>query len=167
MIEIERKFLIKGDFLPFVTKRERIVQAYLCSSKERTARVRIKEEKAYITIKGPSNENEFSRAEFEYEIPVEDATEMLKICKPGFIEKVRHYVPYGSHTYEVDVFHGANEGLVFAELELESETEDFLKPDWLGEEVTGDIRYYNSYIAQHPFKILNATVQSHKDTKIY
>ncbi|MCL2650240.1 MAG: CYTH domain-containing protein [Candidatus Azobacteroides sp.] len=153
MIEIERKFLIKGDFLPYVTKKERIVQAYLCGSKERTARVRIKGEKAYITIKGPSNDNEFSRMEFEYEIPVEDATEILKFCMPGFIEKVRHYVPCGKHTYEVDVFHGLNEGLVFAELELESTTEDFLKPDWLGEEVTGDIRYYNSYIARHPFKM--------------
>ena len=155
MIEIERKFLVKGDFLPFVARIERIVQAYLCSSKERTVRVRLKGEKAYITIKGPANENEFSRAEFEYEIPVEDAAEILKICLPGFIEKVRHYVPYEGHTYEVDVFHGANEGLVFAELELESETEDFSKPDWLGEEITGDIRYYNSYIARHPFKQTN------------
>ena len=151
MIEIERKFLVKGDFMPFVTKKVKIVQAYICSTKEKTVRVRIKGEKAYITIKGPSNDNGFSRAEFEYEIPVADATEMLKLCD-RFIEKVRHYVVYEGHTFEVDVFHGMDEGLILAELELESEDEDFSKPDWIGEEVTGDIRYYNAYMAEYPYK---------------
>jgi len=152
MIEIERKFLVKGDFLPYTTKKERIIQAYICNTPEKNVRVRIKEEKAYITIKGPSGKNGFSRCEFEYEIPVADAEEMLKLCESGFIEKTRHYVTYENHTFEIDVFSGANEGLVLAELELESEQEPFAKPDWLGEEVTGNIRYYNAYLAQHPFK---------------
>jgi len=151
MIEIERKFLVKGDFLPFVTKREKIVQAYLCIASGKTVRVRIKGEKAYITVKGPSNKHGFARCEFEYEIPVADAEEMLKLCEPGFIEKTRHYVVYKNHTFEVDIFHGANEGLILAELELEHESQEFPKPDWLGKEVTGDIRYYNAYMTQHPF----------------
>ncbi len=155
MIEIERKFLIKGDFFPFVTRKEKIVQAYLCNKPDKNVRVRIKGEKAYITVKGPSNKNGFSRCEFEYEIPVADAEKMLELCEPGFIEKVRHYVACENHTFEIDVFHGANEGLVLAELELESESEDFPRPDWLGEEVTGDVRYYNAYMIQHPFKGIN------------
>jgi len=155
MIEIERKFLVQGDFLPYVTKKEKIVQAYICNTPEKNVRVRIKGEKAYITIKGPSDKNGFSRSEFEYEIPVSDAEKMLKLCESGFIEKVRHYVTYENHTFEIDVFFGANEGLVLAELELESENEAFEKPDWVGEEVTGDIRYYNAYLAKHSFKATN------------
>ncbi len=150
-IEIERKFLVKGDFLPFVKRKEKIVQAYLCASEERTVRIRIKGEAAFITIKGPSNKNGFSRCEFEYPVPVADAEEMLSLCYAGFIEKERHYVESGKHTFEVDVFHGANEGLILAELELESETEPYEKPDWLGEEVTGDERYYNAYLTLHPY----------------
>jgi Uncharacterized protein conserved in bacteria len=146
-IEIERKFLVQGDFLPFVKRKEKISQAYLCSSVERTVRVRIKGEKAYLTIKGPSNVNGFSRMEFEYPIPLPDAEEMMKLAASGFIEKERHYVEYKEHTYEVDVFHGIHEGLILAELELESETEPYEKPDWLGKEVTGDERYYNAYLA--------------------
>lgn len=149
-IEIERKFLVKGDFLPFVKKKERIVQAYLCSSIERTVRVRLKGESAYITIKGPSNGNGFSRSEFEYPIPLSNAEEILHLCDSGRIEKVRHYIPSGNHTFEVDVFYGSHEGLILAELELESENEIYEKPDWLGEEVTGDERYYNAYLARHP-----------------
>ncbi len=152
MIEIERKFLVSGDFLPDVERKERIVQAYICASAEKTVRVRIKGEKAYLTVKGPSNENGFARCEFEYEIPVGDAEELLKLCTPGFIEKTRHYVPYGDHLFEVDVFYGENEGLVLAELELESENEIFSIPDWIGKEVTGDVRYYNAYLISHPFK---------------
>ena len=151
MIEIERKFLVNGDFLPYVTRKEKIVQAYICNTPEKVVRVRMKGERAYITIKGPSNEKGFSRCEFEYEIPVADAEEMLKLCEPCFIEKVRHYVFFENHTFEIDVFSGANEGLVLAELELESEHEAFAKPDWLGEEVTGNSRYYNAYLALHPF----------------
>lgn len=146
-IEIERKFLVKGDFLPFVIKKERIVQAYLCSSKERTVRVRIKGDSAYLTIKGETNENGFSRLECEYPIPVLDAEELLKIALPGLIEKERHYIPFGKHLFEVDVFHGKHEGLIIAEVELQSETESVEKPDWLGEEVTGQAKYYNAYLA--------------------
>lgn len=148
-IEIERKFLVKGDFTPFIVKTERIVQAYMFSSKERTVRVRIKGDNAYLTIKGPSNANGFSRLEFEYSVPVEDAQKMLEIAQPGFIDKERNYIPSGKHTFEVDVFHGKHEGLVIAEIELSSEQEDFERPDWLGEEVTGDERYYNAYLAKN------------------
>lgn len=147
-IEIERKFLVRGDFMPFVERTDRIVQAYICSSPERTVRVRIKGGKAYLTIKGGANENGFSRLEFEYPIPVEDAEGLLELALPGVIEKDRHYVPVGGHTFEVDVFHGRHEGLVIAELELQSEDEAFASPDWLGEEVTGNPHYYNAYLAK-------------------
>lgn len=146
-IEIERKFLVIGDFTPFIEKTERIVQAYLVASIERTVRIRIKGDSAFLTIKGASNENGFSRMEFEYPIPVQDAQDLLELAEPGFIEKERHYILYKNHLFEVDVFHGKHEGLVIAELELESEDEAFEKPDWLGEEVTGDQRYYNAYLA--------------------
>ena len=154
MIEIERKFLVKGDFYPFVNKKERIIQGYFCASFERTVRLRIKEESAFITIKGPSSKGGFSRAEFEYEIPLIDAIEMMKLCQ-SIIEKERYYIPEGKHTFEVDVFHGAHEGLIIAELELSSEDEPFNRPDWLGEEVTGDKRYYNSYLSVHPINPSN------------
>ena len=146
MIEIERKFLVKGDFRPLSTHKETIVQGYLCASVERIVRVRIKGDSAWITIKGPANENGFSCAEFEYSIPVADAREMMHLCTHP-IEKDRYYVPCGNHIFEVDVFLGAHQGLIVAELELESEKETFERPDWLGEEVTGDERYYNAYLA--------------------
>lgn len=147
-LEIERKFLVVGDFLPFVTRKVQIAQAYLCVSKERTIRVRVKGEEAFLTIKGASNANGFSRLEFEYPVPVEDARQMIRLSPFPIIEKERCYVPVGQHVYEVDIFHGEKEGLVLAELELESETETFEKPDWLGQEVTGDERYYNAFMAQ-------------------
>jgi CYTH domain-containing protein len=148
MIEIERTFLVKGDFYPYLIKKARITQGYLCVSP--TVRVRIKDDSAFITIKGPNKKNGFSHAEFEYEIPAADALAMMKLCQSA-IDKERYYVPEGKHTFEVDVFHGLHEGLVFAELELSSEDEPFNRPDWLGEEVTGDERYYNSYLSTHPF----------------
>jgi CYTH domain-containing protein len=148
-IEIERKFLVKGDFRPFVTHEERIVQAYLVASPERAVRIRIKGEKAYLTIKGASDKNGFARSEFEYEIPVADARELLSLALPGIIDKIRYYVPFAGHIFEVDVFHGTHEGLIIAELELKSETESFARPEWLGEEVTGDERYYNAYLVTH------------------
>ncbi|MDR3340864.1 MAG: CYTH domain-containing protein [Candidatus Symbiothrix sp.] len=148
-IEIERKFLVKGDFLPFVSAKAEIAQGYLCASKERSVRVRIKDDSAYITIKGPSGMNGFSRLEFEYPIPCDHAAEIMKLCN-AVIEKERHYVPSGKHVFEVDVFRGAHDGLIIAEIELQSEEESFEKPAWLGEEVTGDVRYYNSYLASHP-----------------
>lgn len=147
-IEIERKFRVKGDFLSSVERTDRIIQAYICSSPERTVRIRIKGDSAYLTIKGGANANGFSRLEFEYAIPVSDAEGLLELALPGVIEKDRHYVPFGGHTFEVDVFHGRHEGLIIAELELQSEDEAFASPDWLGEEVTGDPHYYNAYLAK-------------------
>ncbi|MCD8042479.1 MAG: CYTH domain-containing protein [Tannerellaceae bacterium] len=145
-IEIERKFLVKGDFSPGVKRAYRIVQGYLCSAPERTVRIRIRDREAFITIKGPSSGDGLTRYEFEQPIPLADAEELLKLCEPGIIEKVRHIIPAGTHTWEVDVFHGENEGLVMAEIELKNPNEAINLPDWIGEEVTGDPRYYNSML---------------------
>ena len=149
--ETERKFLVKGDFKPFLSKQTRIVQGYLSSVPERTVRVRIKGDKGYITIKGIGNASGASRFEWEKEVPVNEIEELLKICEPGVIEKIRYLVKAGPHKFEVDEFHGDNQGLVLAEIELGSETEAFQKPAWLGEEVTGDTRYYNSMLMKNPF----------------
>ena len=149
--EIERKFLVKGDFKPFVSKQTRIVQGYLSSVPERTVRVRIKGDKGYITIKGIGNVSGASRFEWEREVPVNEIEDLLKICEPGVIDKTRYLVKAGPHTFEVDEFHAENSGLVLAEIELGSETEAFEKPVWLGEEVTGDTRYYNSMLMKNPF----------------
>jgi len=149
--EIERKFLVKGDFKPFVSKQTRIVQGYLSSVPERTVRIRIKGDKGYITIKGIGNASGASRYEWEKEIPLVETEELLKICEPGVIDKTRFLVKAGPHTFEVDEFHGENKGLVLAEIELGSEVESFEKPPWLGEEVTGDTRYYNSMLMKNPF----------------
>lgn len=149
--EVERKFLVKGDFKPFTTKATRIVQGYLSSVPERTVRVRIKGDKGFITVKGIGSQSGASRYEWEKEIPVSEADELLKICEPGVIDKTRYHVPAGIHTYEVDEFYGENQGLTVAEIELSAEDETFEKPDWLGEEVTGDPRYFNSMLMKHPF----------------
>lgn len=149
--EIERKFLVKGEFKNLATKKTRIVQGYLSSVPERTVRVRIKGDKGYLTIKGIGNISGASRYEWEKEIPVNEAEELLKICEPGVIDKTRYLVKVGKHTFEVDEFHGDNEGLVLAELELGDESESFEKPDWLGEEVTGDVRYYNAMLMKNPY----------------
>ena len=149
--EIERKFLVKGDFKPFVSKQTRIVQGYLSSVPERTVRVRIKGDKGYITIKGIGNASGASRFEWEKEVPVNEIEDLLKICEPGVIDKTRYLVKAGPHTFEVDEFHAENKGLVLAEIELGSEAEAFQKPAWLGEEVTGDTRYYNSMLMKNPF----------------
>lgn len=150
-IEIERKFLVSGNFRDAVIRAERIVQGYLCAAPDKTVRVRIRAEKAFLTIKGASDKAGLVRSEFEYEIPVADAEALLTLCESGVIDKVRHLVPFEGHTWEVDVFHGCNEGLVVAEIELTSEDESFERPDWLGEEVTGENRYYNSMLSQHPY----------------
>lgn len=150
--EIERKFLVKGDFRAQVAQRQRIVQGYLCLLPERTVRVRVKGDKGYITIKGIGNASGASRYEWEQEIPVSDAEELLKICEPGVIDKVRYLVKCGPHTFEVDEFFGENEGLIVAEIELASEGDAFERPAWLGEEVTGDTRYYNSMLMKQPYK---------------
>ncbi len=151
--EIERKFLVKGDFKPFVTAKTRITQGYLCSVPERTVRVRIKGEKGFITIKGIGSQSGASRFEWEKEIPVAEVKELLNICEPGVIDKTRYIVPEKSGLkFEVDEFYGDNEGLIMAEIELPSEDYPFEKPEWLGEEVTGDARYYNSMLMKNPYK---------------
>jgi CYTH domain-containing protein len=149
--EIERKFLVSGEFRQDSPESYRIMQGYICSDPDRTVRVRVRGDKGFLTIKGQSSEDGLSRFEWEKEIPVSEALELMNLCVSGVIDKTRYLVPYGGHTYEVDVFHGANEGLVLAEIELSDELEAFEKPFWLGEEVTGDVRYYNSMLSLHPF----------------
>jgi len=152
MIEIERKFLVNSDaFKKDALRKNHIAQGYLNSAPERTVRVRIKGDTGYLTIKGKSNETGLSRFEWEKEIPLADAKALLLLCEKGIIEKNRYEVPVGKHLFEVDEFFGENEGLLLAEVELQSESEFFEKPDWLGDEVTQDQRYYNSYISNHPF----------------
>ena len=152
MIEIERKFLVlSNDFVNEAFAHKRIVQGYLSSNPERTVRVRIKGDKGYLTIKGKSSANGTTRLEWEREISVMDAETLLNICESGIIDKVRYEVKVGHHIYEVDIFSGENDGLVMAEIELESESETFEKPKWLGEEVTNDERYYNAYLSKNPF----------------
>jgi adenylate cyclase len=142
--ESERKFLLKGEFKQFAIKSENIIQAYISTNPERTVRIRIKDENAFLTVKGIQLAGSISRKEWEVEVPAKDAREMLDICLPGIIEKTRYYVPFGKHMYEVDEFHGKNNGLLIAEIELGSDDELFLKPEWLGEEVTGRPEYFNS-----------------------
>ncbi|MEG0849861.1 CYTH domain-containing protein [Flavobacterium plurextorum] len=153
MLEIERKFLVKSnDFKEQAFTHNKIAQGYLSSIPERTVRVRIKGEKAFLTIKGIGQQGGMSRFEWENEIPIDEAIELLKLCEKGKIEKTRYEVKLGNHIFEVDEFYGENEGLVMAEVELKSETETFEKPEWLGEEVTNDKRYYNAYLSKNPFK---------------
>ena len=155
MVEIERKFLVlSNDFINESFGRKRIVQAYLNSNPERTVRVRIKEDKAFLTIKGKGNSTGTTRLEWEKEIAVDDAEKLLLICESGVIDKIRHEVKVGQHVFEVDVFAGENTGLLLAEIELQSEDEAFEKPIWLGKEVTNDERYYNAYLSKNPFKKL-------------
>lgn len=151
-LEIERKFLVKGDFMPDVISSSRIVQGYLASSPTASVRIRIYGEKGYMTVKGRMSESGMSRFEWEKEIPADEALSLLRLCAGGVIDKVRHIVPFAGHNFEVDVFGGANEGLVLAEVELSSEDEAFEKPSWLGQEVTGDMRYHNSMLLKHPYK---------------
>lgn len=149
--EIERKFLVSGEFRQDSPESYRIMQGYICSDPDRTVRVRVRGDKGFLTIKGRGSEDGLSRYEWEKEIPVTEAAELMALCGSGVIDKTRYLVPFGKHTYEVDVFHGANEGLVLAEIELSDEQEAFEKPSWLGKEVTGDVRYYNSMLSLHPF----------------
>ena len=151
-MEIERKFLVtSGRFRTEACKSTRITQGYLSSLPERTVRVRIKGDKAYITIKGAGNISGASRFEWEKEITLPVAKELLKICEPGLIDKIRFEVKAGKHTVEVDEFYGENQGLILAEIELSDEEEVFQKPEWLGAEVTGDPKYYNSRLKNNPY----------------
>lgn len=153
MIEIERKYLVRSEkFKAEAFKKSEIKQGYLNSHPERTTRIRIQDKYAFITIKGKSSDSGLSRFEWEKEIPHGEALELLKLCEPGAIEKVRYFVRSGEYTFEIDEFFGDNSGLVMAEIELKSEQDNFTKPDWLGEEVTGDKRYYNSQLCKNPFK---------------
>ena len=150
--EIERKFLVKTEVnVDELGQATRITQGYLSSIKERTVRVRVKGEKGFLTIKGMGNDSGTTRYEFEKEIRQEEAGDLMKICEPGIIDKTRTKVNVGKHTYEVDRFFGENDGLIVAEVELASETEVFEKPAWLGEEVTGDPKYYNSMLMKNPY----------------
>lgn len=148
-IEIERKFLVKGDFTPFVTKSVKMAQGYISS--QPTVRIRIANGHGLLTIKGKSQDGGLSRYEWEKEITRKEAEKLIRLSTGGIIEKIRHYVPAGSHTYEVDEFEGANRGLVIAEIELGSAEETFQKPAWLGEEVTGVLKYYNAYLSANPY----------------
>jgi len=153
MVEIERKFLVtSNEYLKTFTKQNRIVQGYLSTDPKRTVRVRLKDGNGYLTIKGESNESGLTRFEWEKEISYSDAENLLSLCEKGVIDKIRYEVIVGVHVYEVDVFAKENEGLVIAEIELKDENESFEKPILLGEEVTGDIRYYNSHLSTSPYK---------------
>lgn len=152
--EIERKFLVRGDFKSLAFRSERITQGYLSSVPERTVRVRIKGNEGFLTIKGQSNASGLTRYEWEKEIPVDEARELLQLSEPGMIVKTRYLVQVGKHVFEVDEFYGENVGLILAEIELQSEDEPFEKPEWLGKEVTGDPRYYNAMLSKKPYKNL-------------
>jgi CYTH domain-containing protein len=151
-LEIERKFLVQDD--SFKTKsfsHSHIVQGYICSNEERTVRIRICDERAFITIKGPTPEGGLHCYEFETEILLDEGIQLMKLCEPGVIDKVRWLVKSGKHTFEVDEFFGDNEGLVMAEGELTAEDEEVVIPSFIGKEVTGDPHYFNSYLRLHPY----------------
>ncbi|RED48734.1 CYTH domain-containing protein [Seonamhaeicola aphaedonensis] len=152
MIEIERKFLVKSDaYKAEANKKARITQGFLNTHKQRTVRVRLKDNEGFLTVKGPSNHDGLKRFEWETPISDKDAKSLLNLCESGVIDKIRYEVPVKNHIFEIDEFLGDNAGLVIAEVELQSENETFEKPDWLGEEVTGIIKYYNSQISKNPY----------------
>lgn len=151
-LEIERKFLVRDDsFKRQAYDSSRIKQGYICSERGRTVRVRIRGSRGYLTIKGPSENGGLSRYEFEKEITLDEAEQLMRLCESGIIDKTRYLVRSGHHTFEVDEFYGDNEGLVMAEVELGSDDEPYEKPDFIGKEVTGDRRYYNSQLRVNPF----------------
>jgi Uncharacterized protein conserved in bacteria len=151
-MEIERKFLVTSSDFKKATQGEiRIMQGYLSSAPERTVRVRIKGSQGFITVKGPGNASGTSRYEWEKEIPVTEARDLLKLCEPGLIDKTRYEISVGRHCFEVDEFYGENHGLIVAEIELSGENEAFERPSWLGQEVTGDAKYYNAMLLKKPY----------------
>ena len=152
-LEIERKFLVKNDFYKKESHQKLYIkQGFLNSDKNRVVRVRITDDKAFLTIKGKSNNSGTTRFEWEKNISVKEAEELFKLCEPGIIEKHRYLVQSGKHIFEVDEFLDENSGLVVAEIELTKENDVFETPNWLGNEVTGEEKYYNSNISKHPFK---------------
>ena len=146
--ETERKFLVKGEFRHLAVRQITITQSYLLKDPDKTIRLRIADDKAFLTIKTPLAQNTIARNEWEFPIPLQDASEIMKISLPGKIMKTRYIIPSGIHNFEVDVFHDKNEGLVIAEIELTSEDEQFDIPEWFGEEVTGNPNYYNANLAK-------------------
>lgn len=158
-LEIERKFIVTGEFKSLSTNCTHIQQGYIASGNGRTVRVRIRDEKGYLTIKGPCGKAGISRYEWEKEIPLEDARDLMTICEPGLIDKHRYLVPQpDGHVWEVDEFHGDNEGLIMAELEMKSEDEAYECPPFIGREVTGDRRFYNSHMRKNPYKLWRHTL---------
>jgi adenylate cyclase len=146
--ETERKFLVKSEFRHLAVREIKIIQTYLSIDPDKTIRLRIADDRAYMTVKSRPVMNSITRNEWEVEIPVTDAEEMMHICLPGKVVKTRYLVPSGKHTFEVDVFHDKNEGLVIAEIELNADDEYFERPLWLGEEVTGRPQYYNANLVK-------------------
>ena len=159
-LEIERKFLVRNDdYKRQAYDSSRICQGYICRGHGRTVRVRIRDQRGYLTIKGPSNADGISRYEFEKEITLDEAQQLMQLCESGRIDKTRYLVKSGDHTFEVDEFYGDNEGLVIAEVELQSEEESFEKPDFIGKEVTGDRRYYNGHLSKIPYCVWREDVE--------
>lgn len=153
MQEIERKFLVNSlKFKEEAINSFEIAQGFLNTHPERTVRVRIKGNKGFLTVKGKSNESGTSRFEWETEISITEVKQLLQLCEEGIIEKIRYHIPKGNHLFEVDEFFGDNSGLIIAEVELNHENEAFEKPSWLGNEVTGQIQYYNSQLSKKPYK---------------
>ena len=151
-LEIEHKFLVRGEYKNLASSSTHIMQGYICSDRGRTVRVRIRDGKGYLTIKGPSLDGGLSRYEFEKEITPDEAKRLMSLCEPGIIDKRRYLVPFKGHVFEVDEFYGDNEGLTMAEVELSSTDESFEKPAFIAREVTGDRRFYNSALRIHPFR---------------
>lgn len=149
VIEIERKFLvISEDYRKQAVAKTHIVQGFLNTDANRTVRIRIKGDQGFLTVKGKSSKSGTTRFEWEKEISVADAQQLLELCEDILLEKMRYKVPFGNHIFEVDEFHAVHQGLIIAEVELQDENEKFEKPHWLGQEVTGDVRYYNSWLSK-------------------
>lgn len=151
--EIERKYLVVGDFKTDSERSEEVVQGFLSSVPERTVRVRKCNGRGYLTIKGKGDASGTTRFEWEHEISADEADSLLALCEPGLIEKTRYYVPVGESLFEVDEFFGENDGLIVAEIELEHPDDPVPAPAWLGPEVTGDARYYNAALRAHPYRL--------------
>ena len=154
MVEHERKFLVNSiEYRESALTKTRIVQGFLNTHPDRTVRIRVRGNQGFITVKGRSDQKGISRFEWEKPITKNEALRLLELCEEGILEKIRYEIPYGQHTFEVDEFHGLNEGLVVAEVELSEEKESFEKPLWLGKEVTGQSKYYNSQLSKNPYTL--------------
>ena len=158
-MEVERKFMVRGNsYRQLAYASDRIKQGTICSGHGRTVRVRLRGGRGYLTIKGPSLDGGLSRYEFEKEITPDEAEQLCRLCEPGIIDKTRYLVKSGQHTFEVDEFYGENEGLVMAEVELSAPDEPYEKPAFIGKEVTGDRRFYNSHLRTNPFSVWGSTL---------